>query len=166
MTKYVRETAAGKSISALVILNPKGKHVATVQAYYGNSGRVLVNVWHAYQKGKETPEMQHASAGGYGYDKFTAALSGLIIDGHTMSNHCSREGAPKYPKGRNSFPSDFKPPKGYSLANWADGSKTYPDTGARVHSRLAPDESGYSDCYRKEGLKYLEAIGYQVITAI
>lgn len=165
MTKYVRETAAAKSIRALVILNPKGVHVATVQAHFGQS-RVLVNVWHEYQKGKETPDMQHGQAGGYGYDKFTAALSGLTIDRHPMTDHCSRLKAPKYPKGRNSYPSNFKVPKGYTLANYASGSKVYPDTGARVYSKLAPDESGYTDCYRKEGLKYLESIGYRVITAI
>ena len=71
MSKYVRETAAGKSISAYVIM--KGaRHVATVQAHFSNGGRCLVNVWHT-----DGREMQHASAGGYGYDKFTAALSGL-----------------------------------------------------------------------------------------
>lgn len=45
MANQVRETSAGKSISAWVILNKKGVHVATVNAHYSNGGRVSVDVW-------------------------------------------------------------------------------------------------------------------------
>lgn len=45
MAKQVRETAAGKSISAWIVLNKKGKHVATVNAYYPNGGGCSVDVW-------------------------------------------------------------------------------------------------------------------------
>lgn len=198
-TKYVTETKAGKSISAYVILNKSGKQVATVRAHFSDGGTCLVNVWD-----NATPEMQHATASGYGYDKFTSALSGMTIDGHSLSNHSSRDGAPKPPKGRVTFPRDYKPRKGYSLANFAHVSKA---TGGRLyidHWRdLACDamgvarpesahmdltdweviqekafqlesewkvsddcESGYTDCYKESGLKYLEAIGYRVMKAI
>lgn len=79
--KQVRETTAARSIRAIVIMRGK-RHVATVQAHYGNS-RVSVDVWHT----DGTP-LQQGSASGYGYDKFTAALSGLTIDGHKMTDHC------------------------------------------------------------------------------
>lgn len=115
--KYVTDTKAGKSLSAYIVLNKKGEHIATVRAHYSDSGVCLVNV-HDDKAG-----FQHATAGGYGYDKFTAALSGMTIDGHKMSNHCSTEKAPKPPKGRVTFPHGFKVPKGYSLANWISVSK-------------------------------------------
>jgi hypothetical protein len=180
MNKYVRETSAAKSIKALVIMKGK-RHVATVQAHYGNS-RVLVNVWH-----NDGTPMQHGTAGGYGYDKFTAALSGLTIDGHTMSDHCG--GNVKPAKAPGYFPADYKPRKGYRLANYGE----YDAAGniSREHewrelaeSQIGNDDyqavialaialradanltRGYSSCYKESGLKYLEALGYRVISAI
>lgn len=196
MTKYVRETAAAKSISAWVILKGS-RYVATVQAHFGNS-RVLVNIW---QHGEE---MQSGTASGYGYDKLTAALAGLKIDGHELTDHCSRLGAPKPPKGNAGlFPRDYKPRAGFSLSNWTRASR---ETGKRFHAydwndkarrelglpddgRLISDSQfqtmadladnlkkaweespdyaeGYADCYRESGLKYLEKLGYSVHSAI
>ena len=137
--RQVRETAAGSSIRAIVIMRGK-RHVATVQAHYGNS-RVSVDVWHT----DGTP-LQQASASGYGYDKFTSALSGLTIDGHTITDHCGARKKP--PRGAKVWPSDAKAPRGYRFANWS------------------AELGGYRDCYRESGLKYLEAIGYTVIDAI
>lgn len=144
--KQVRDTSAGKSISVYVILNKKGVHVATVQAYFGNA--VTVDCWHAYQRGKETPELQQGRAGGYGYDRFTAAISDFVIDGHRITDHCSRYNAPNKPKGRDTYPDNFKTPKGYLLANY--------DT----------QKGGWLDCYRRSGLNYLSDLGYNVIHAI
>lgn len=45
MAKQVRETSAAQSIKALVVLNKKGEHVATVQAHYSSGGTVTVDVW-------------------------------------------------------------------------------------------------------------------------
>jgi hypothetical protein len=47
--KQVRETAAGKSVSAFVVLNKKGEHVATVNAYFPNGGGCTVDVWNLGQ---------------------------------------------------------------------------------------------------------------------
>lgn len=157
--KNVQETAAGKSISAWVILNRKREFVATVRAHYGNSGRVLVNIW------DNKAGFQSASAGGYGYDKLGAALAGLSVDGHKLSDHCSRDGAPKPPRGRVTYPQDYKPPRGYHLANWADGSKRY-DDGSKRYPRIPDNEAGFTDCYREQGFRYLQALGYHVIRAI
>lgn len=82
MAKLVAETAAGRSIRALVILNEKGEEVAKVHAHYSNSGRVTVDVFNfpgAY--------LQQGVATGHGYDKFTAAIRGLVIDGHEILDH-------------------------------------------------------------------------------
>jgi len=145
VSNYVRETAAGKSIRAMIICKGARK-VATVQVHYGSGGGVLVNIWQEPDAAKRSADarakagkpfkaeeyrsagaFQQAKSGGYGYDKLTAALSGLIVDGHEMSDHCSRNGAPKPPKGAPCFPSDFKAPKGYTLANWGAYSRANPN---------------------------------------
>lgn len=167
MAKYVSETAGGKSVSAYVIM--KGaRHVATVNAYFGPGGSVLVNVFNVGDKAaqrcciarkKPWPPtergdglfFQSGRAGGYGYDKFAAALSGTIIDGHEISDHCARSIKP--PKGHTLFPEGFKPPKGYRLANWRGSNES-------------DKERGYMSCYRMSGLDYLRELGYQVINAI
>ena len=141
MRKQARETKAGKSISAWVILNPEGREVATVQAYYSDSGGVTVDV---FQWSRSDKAHQQGHAGGYGYDKFAAALSGLEIDGIPMTDHCGG----RLPTPAGGFPQDFTAPAGYSLANFDR------DTGT------------YRDCYRLTGMRYLEAIGYRCIQAI
>ena len=87
--KRISETAAGKSLSAWVVMNPGGLHVATVQAHFGPTGRTSVEVWNPHGAA-----VQRGSAGGYGYDKLTEALRGLSIDGHLLTGHCSRHRAP------------------------------------------------------------------------
>lgn len=198
MPRYVRETAAGKSISAWIILKA-GKEVATVQAHYGSGGAVTVNIFQgesaakrseaASGRGRKALYFQAATAGGYGDDKLTAALSGLWIDGHQLTNHCGESLKP--PRGLKYFPSDYKPRKGYRLANYGQFDRA---TGERIESyrwrELATAElgetaewetikartrelenaadtvGGYSSCYRVEGFNYLQAIGYAVIQGI
>ena len=167
MSKYVSDTAAGRAISAYVILNKRREHVSTVHIFHG--GAVLVNVWNhttnaqaRCAKARKTDRseraahdayhFQHGRAGGYGYDKVTAALAGLIIDGHELTDHCGAR--LPLPKGATLFPRDFKVPAGYMLANWQG-------------DRLNPDKpQGYMSCHRMHGLEYLKAIGYNVIAAI
>lgn len=200
--KRVDETPQGRAISAFVIMKGKRK-VATVQMRYGSGGGLLVNVFQdsdaaersamaAHQtkiKGLSEVEAtardmwaQSATAGGYGYDKSTAALSGMWIDGHQLTDHCSRKRAPKPPRGRTTFSQSATPRRGYSFANFTtfltDGDK--PERidqhkrrfdeayAARVDAAIEADqvEKGYTDCYRESGLKYLEAMGYTVIQAI
>lgn len=127
MGKYVSETKAGKSVSAWLILNRKGEYVAKVLAHYSDSGVCLVNVF------DKTAGFQHATAGGYGYDKFHSALSGMSIDGHRMTDHCSRDNAPKKPKGCKLYPREFKAPKGYSLVNYTRVSRSTGNCFYRYH---------------------------------
>lgn len=184
MSKYVNETAAGRAVSAKIIMK-NGKVVATVQVHQGASGNVLVNIFQqgdavarslkAAQKDKakvqtdaygQAMHFQSASAGGYGYDKETAALVGLYIDGHRMTDHCSRVGAPKPPKGRKLYPRDFKTPRGYSLANYVPQFITFGFNPEKHPNPNYDGEEGYGSCFRDSGLKYLEALGYKILTAI
>jgi hypothetical protein len=149
MSKYVSQTAAGKSIKARLIM--KGtREVATVLTHYGNSGSVLVNVFQCSEATRRSIEarakagnpfkpqewdsegrFQWARARGYGYDKETAALRGMNIDGHELTDHCDRTKAPKPPKGRRTYPYEMKAPKGYQFANYRQISRS---TGRRVRS--------------------------------
>jgi hypothetical protein len=140
MSKQVRETNAAKSIRAYVILNPKGRHVATVQAHYGNS-LVMVDVWH-----NDGAPLQQGRASGYGYDKFTAALSGLVIDGHVMADHCGERLKP--PRGNDVWSRDAECKRGYRFSNWS------------------VEKAGWASCHKESGLDYLKALGYTIIAAI
>lgn len=78
--KQVRETKAGCSISAYVVLRD-GKHVATVQFHFGDTGRVQCDVYTSYRL------THQRAAGGYGYDKRTAAASGAVIGGYKIEDY-------------------------------------------------------------------------------
>lgn len=190
--KYVRETAAGRNVSAWVIM--KGaRHVATIQARYGAA--VLVNVFNrgdsdvkslkAYIRDNGAPKVrdidgalidmgtpeglqraaaywnQYGTAGGYGYDKETAAMSGLYVDGLRLSDHC--EESKKPPKGLPCFPADYKAPRGWSLANhsrWIRTNKDSPwlalDMGQKGLVRLMGAPAEYREDLAPGELETLE----------
>ncbi len=165
-TRRVEDTTAGKSISAYVIMR-KGKYIGKILAYFGGGGTCVVNVIQHGEPAKKSlavalkadPKLkveypdsgltfQGRTTGGYGYDKFTAALSGVVIDGVALNDHCGVR-LPK-PKGKTLFPRDFKAPKGYRLANFVSADRS--ESG----------EEGYSDCYRESGISLLTDLGYEV----
>lgn len=136
------------SVRAFVIL--KGKRVVAqihIKFPSDGAGRMTGEVWSNSEK---DARFQKASAGGYGYDKQTALLSGLTIDGHKLSNHC---GGDKKAHASGVWPKGAKCPKGYYFVNWKEVKNEAGEVVA----------SGYSSCYRKSGLEYLTAIGYNVI---
>lgn len=138
--KQVRETRAGMSIQAFVIIKPYKGIVATIHAHFADSGMCMVDVW---DKGAL---VYQGRASGGGYDKFTKALSGAVIQGITMVDHC--EVSRKFKKGANSFPYGTKEPRGYYFANYS------------------ADKSGWTSCYRVAGpdlLKHYEFTVEQVI---
>lgn len=182
----IRDKIAGRAISAYVVLKGARK-VATVHVHHGSGGGVQVDIWQENEAaersraallkagGKLPPKpgeymealsLQQARAGGYGYDKVTACLSGMWIDGHKLTNRCGE--SLKKPRGKKYFPQGFKAPRGYRLANYATFQES---TGARVDpwrpgTSEGPSMSGYADCYRLPGLDYLAAIGYRVIQVL
>jgi hypothetical protein len=174
MSKYVMDTKAARALRAVVIMKGK-RHVATIRAYFGQGGSCLVNVWQdspgqlarpdtdgkwRRQTAHDRFQFQHGRATGYGYDKYAAALSGVVIDGHRMTDHCG-DRLP-YPKGKTLFPVGFKAPRGYSLANWNPRRVWNEETGGHEWQ----GEEGYMSCFRKTGTDYLQAIGYTVITVL
>lgn len=204
MAKQVRETAAGKSISAYVVLNKKGNHVATVNAHFANSGAVTVDVWNlgdaacgaslstALKTGALSQQqlqraiaaapdyyldhgareqwaasdlfgLQQGRAGGYGYDKFAAALSGLIIDGHTMADHCGT--VPEAEKARARLLKSYQA----TALTGRDARQAAELKAAKLGARFAnwdADKQHYGSLFFAPGLERLEKLGYRVISAI
>ena len=193
MTKQVRETAAGQSISATVVLNKKGEHVATVQAHYSNAGRVTVDVWSTsvglegmckrpdlwaklptdkdYKAGAfDLWSLQQGSAGGYGYDKHAAALAGLIIDGHTIADHCGQ--VPEAEGARAALLRAYWKAVKAGKANTTETRDEWRKKAERIGCRFANWRQdadgceGWSSLHFDQGLTRLESLGYTVIQAI
>lgn len=191
MTKQVRETKAAQSIRAIVVLNKKGEHVATVQSHYADGGTVIVDVWNegdatkrcfdtADKLGKVSQAsrddraesewrlfgLQQGRAGGGGYDKLAAALSGLMIDGHTMADHCGQ--VPEAEKARAKLLADyrkaFNAAGGLSPADDDVWQKKAAKLGCRFANWSTPE--GWQSLHFIAGLDRLEALGYKIITAI
>lgn len=85
MKKQVRHTKAGESIAAFLVFK-ECTEVACIQAYYADSGGVWVDVY--------TNNMlsHQGRAAGWGYDKFTAALEGAVINGIKLEDHPGPKG--------------------------------------------------------------------------
>lgn len=149
-SKYVTDTNAAKSVSAYVILK-KGKHIATVRAHFSNGGTCLVNV-HDDKGG-----FQHGKAGGYGYDKFTAALRGLTIDGVTLNDHCGQDVRSK------------RMLKAYTAAPAPIDQKAWDTKARKIGARFANwqrDGDRYTSLHLESGLDKLKTLGYTVLQAI
>lgn len=137
--KRVQEYAAGDKIGAWIVIDPNGEYVGKVLAHYGQ-GTVAVDVF------DYNGEFQQGRATGYGYDRFTCALSGLQINGIKFSDHCGEQ----LDKPDGGFHRDFDVPPGYSLANFQGDSCG----------------NTYGSCFRDAGLNVLQGHGYSVIQAI
>jgi len=212
MAVQVRDTAAGKSISAYIVLNKKGVHVATINVHFGNS-RVSVDVWNlgdkaihacrvaAIKSGALKPEafvkaveaskvkrdwgngqdheshatydlfgFQQGSASGYGYDKYTAALSGLWIDGHQLADHS--RGNAQTERLLVAYQKATAKCETVEAAN--EVRKAFNDKAAKIGAFLTNyrscqddrERGFYGSCYLESGLSRLEKLGYTVIQAI
>lgn len=110
--------------------------------------------------------LQQSKAGGYGYDKFAAALAGLIIDGHTMANHCGQ--VPEAEKKRQALIKQYQK----AIAAGANAAaKEWREKARRIGCDWANwDVSAPIPCWRSlyfaSGFNRLEYFGYRVIQAI
>ena len=173
MSRYVSETKAAGSISAWIITDKRGEFVAKVQAHYGSGGRVLVNVFQASacaarcakvrgllsDKAREQFGFQYGSASGGGYDKEAAALAGLIIDGHSIADHCG--GVPEDEKKRARLLAAYnRNPNARTAKEWDAAAE-------RIGARWANWRDGhYASLYFRPGLDRLQSFGYHVHSAI
>lgn len=209
MATQVRETSAGKSVSAFIVMNKKGEHVATVNAHFANSGRVTVDVWNQGDKAAErclaaavksghitasrlanalaasevkraswgTADhmgyvaydifgLQQGSAGGGGYDKFAAAISGIWIDGVQMTNHCGSDATSQKLMRAYVKAAATRAP---GETGRSDTQKVWDAKAAKIGASFAnwsAERSAYMSLHISAGLDRLKGMGYTVIQAI
>lgn len=116
--QQVRDTKAGQSISAYIVLDRRNQQVATVHVYHGSTTRVDVfadgdsalnrncdamgvtrpadTPREPWVPGRPDPDwyaaiQQQGRASGGGYDMETAAMAGLYIDGRRLFDHCGHD---------------------------------------------------------------------------
>ena len=109
--------------------------------------------------------MQSGSAGGYGYDKQTAALSGLIVDGHTLADHCGH--VPEADKAKARLLAAYT--KAAALSDTAEMRAEWTAKAQKIGAHFANwsrEENRYTSLHFESGLKRLEMFGYTVIQAI
>ena len=152
MSKQVRETAAGQSISAYIILNRRGDMVGNVQSHYSNGGTVTVDCW-AY--GAKRKDLQQGRAGGGGYDKFTAAIRGMFIDGVELFDHC----------GKNKQSERILKMYHKGTLTEDQARKRANKIGARF-ANFDQETHKYKSLHIQGGLDRLTAMGYRVLQAI
>lgn len=174
--KYVSERA---NCSAWIVLDKKRNQVGKVQSIYGSSGKVTVNV---FDMGKSNKSFQAGSASGGGYDKFTAALSGCVIDGVVLNDHCGTdEKTKKLLKEYTSIAQNSK--INFNKENQEEYRKKAEKIGARFANysvfyngirdynfeedkEKAIKTAYYTSLYLESGLDKLKVLGYTIINAI
>jgi hypothetical protein len=166
--KQARDFAAFRSVSAWIVLRADGTEIATVHAHHGDM-RTTVTVYN-YGPGNDTADPQTRNAGGIGYDRTTAAMAGLWIDGHMLTDHCDHRARIETPRG--GWPRGSEAPPGFDFANWSrfdsDGnvSPFFPGEGLTRKEHFDRTTEGWASCYREPGLRVLKALGYRVIQAV
>lgn len=156
--RYVSDTKAGKSISAYLIFDNKGKLAGKINAHFSDAGVCWVQLWDWTNEHKRT-DIQDGKASGYGYDKFTAALSGMTFAGRTIADHSDTSELTKralaaYNQLVAKTGEGYKQPeffarwakRGVDFANYRDGR--------------------YGSAYLIPGVKGLGAQGFKVMQAI
>lgn len=151
----IEDNAAFSRVRVIVVTHPKKKGHARILVAYPKDGAGRLTVYIVDGFG-DTFTTQKGTAGGYGYDKLTAALSGMTIDGHSLSDHCGADDKSRAylkawhkataPEAKKKVEENARK-RGYYFANWQT-------------------DKGWSSCYRASGLDYLTALGYQLIYAL
>lgn len=146
-------------VSVAVVTHPKKSGSAVVRMAYPRDGAGVVKCYIEDRIGDKPNgcECYYGTAGGYGYDKRTAAMSGGVIDGHKIYDHCAGyDTAEQKLKARGVALYKQDPKKaerfakkhGMRFANWESGKDAEPGF--------------YSSCYFEPGLDRLTALGYRV----
>lgn len=137
--KAIFELSQYQGLSIYTVHNIAGQLVARV-IFHSTEQRTQADVYDLLYTGQV---LRQGSARGGGYDRRTAALSGLSIDGQKLTDHC--EVRKDLPEGQAFWASGDESPAGYRFANYDK------------------DRNGFRDCYRMSGLDYLKDVGYQVV---
>lgn len=170
--KQVREIS---DCSAYIVLNKKGGHVATVQLRYGSGGGVQCDVWS--RKDGYLQLTHQKKAGGYGYDKATAAMAGAIIEGFRIADHCGQV-EETGEKKRAALMRAYKKATAKGPIP-REAEKAFRDKAEKIGCHFANyAKQGFCDHFKDQdyytwqslhnesGLRRLEMLGFRVISAI
>ena len=136
--------------TAYIVLNKKGEHVATVNYRYGSGGGVQCDVF-------QRDELVHQKkAGGYGYDKITAALAGAVIDGYRIADHCGHAEAAGEKARARLIAAYKRNPAAHTYQDWSARA-------SRIGCRWA---NGMESLFFSSGLDRLSDLGYRVLRAL
>jgi hypothetical protein len=142
--KQANEYKPYESITAKVVLGPDGEVAARVWMHFGSTVTVTIQ---DYTNPAET-NTQTGRAGGGGYDRATAAMTGMTIGPVTINDDCDR-----VIEGQHSE-AEAAELAGLTLRQFKD---------AAYIANHRPD--GRGDVYWRSGLDKLAAFGYRVIWA-
>ena len=159
--KQVRETNAFKSISAYYIYNPKTGQRAQVEAHWSNGGVCRVDVWQFDGAGL----VHQGRAGGYGYDKFAAALSGAVIYGVKIFDHCGQDEVSKKLLAEY-MQASYKSDNNEDMAKLTEKYKNKLAKIGASFANFSTDGHRYTSVYYKSGLERLESFGFKVIQVV
>ena len=149
MSKSYMDNVAFARAGVKIVIHPDkpGKFAKILTAYpRDGAGKLTVYIHDFF--GDYGSDVQTGTASGYGYDKFTAAIQGLHIDGIEMTDHCATNA---------------------ESAAWL---QAYINAESKERVVRDANSAGYlfangnESCYRMSGLDILTAIGYQIIGAI
>lgn len=172
---YIRDKA---NVSVSVILDRKGAHVATVRWLFPRDGAGTVRCE------VQTPGQgitYRGRAGGYGYDKRTAALAGAVIAGVQIANHCGH-GEESHEKAKARLMTRYVKACAHGMS--ADEVRAFEAKARAMGAHFAnwcrapgcpvePDGQGgsqpgyrYTSLHTMAGLDRLSALGFRVIYAV
>ncbi len=162
--KHIQDKINGQ---AWIVLDKKKHLTARVHALYTKAGVVHVGIYdYTKSHGKPGAGYQTGSAGGYGYDKLTAAMRGLVIDGVKLTDHCGTD------KNTERILKQYHAEIEKYAGTIEDGEKIlakYLRRADKIGARFAnysPDKRRYNSLYLKSGLDKLQMLGYTVHQAL
>lgn len=158
----MKKVSDRSNVSAYVVLK-KGKLIATVNFLFTPSA-VRCDVYQGH-------ELTHQSkAGGYGYDKLTAAIAGAVIDGIKIANHCGHSDAASEKK-RASLLKAYRKRIENGTPTTTEERDSFTAKASKIGCRFSNYNTrdgveGYTSLYFVPGLERLEYLGYTVTCVI
>lgn len=135
-------------VRTFAITHPKKDGHASINIVYPKDGAGRLKAFCIDSFG-DRPIAQSGYAGGHGYDKAGAAMSGFVIDGKTITDHCAQDATSAQLLKRMTKVIDDDTKR-----------RALSDKARKIGYDFA---NGCTLCYKMQGLDYLRALGYRVI---
>lgn len=148
--REMEDETAFQRVRCYFITHPKKTGHAVINVAYPKDGAGRLRVYVVDRFG-ETGTCTRGQAGGFGYDKLTAALSGLSVDGVKFSDHCG---------------TDETSARLLARMERADTDEAREKVCKAARRQGYSFANGNTSCYREPGLDILRVLGYSVIQGV